>query len=139
MGSMLFPFCDRLVRIDDVNGLVGAPLVNPKYVPVDYLQIPVKIRNLEDAVAAIRYTDRLCTLISVQTRCIKNVNLLKVSLIQNTFTRLIPVPKASDATDYSECIFRTPMRYGLQLDLVICLGKRIYKILILWLLFVNTL
>lgn len=126
MGSMLFPFCDRLVRLDDVNGLAGAPVVNPKYVPVDYLQIPVKIRNLEDAVAAIRYTDRLCTLISVQTRCIKNVNLLKVSLIQNTFTRLIPVPKGADASDLTECIFRTPMRYGLQLDIVICLGKCIY-------------
>jgi hypothetical protein len=128
MGSALHPFFNRLVRIEDVNGLAGAPVVLPKYVPVDFLQLPLKINTLEDAVAAIRYTDRLCTLISVQTRCIKNVSLLKVSLIQNTFSRLIPVPKSPDATDFDKCIWRTPMRYGLQLDLVICLGNNYGRI-----------
>lgn len=123
MGSLLHPFADRLVRLEDVNGLAGAPVVQPKYVPVDFLQLPVRVVDLEDAVAAIRYTDHLCTLLSVQTKTVKNTNLLKVSAIQSTFTRLIPVPKSSEASDYAECIWRTPMRYGLQLDVLICLGR----------------
>jgi hypothetical protein len=123
MAALLHPFADRLVRLEDVNGLAGAPLPQPKYVPVDFLQLPVRVGSLEDAVKAIRLTDRLCTLLSVQTKAVKNTNLLKVSAIQNTFTRLVPVPKAPEASDYDKCIWRTPMRYGLQLDLVICLGK----------------
>ena len=38
MGSLFYPFADRLVRLEDVNGLAGAPVVQPKYVPVDFLQ-----------------------------------------------------------------------------------------------------
>lgn len=123
MGGLLHPFSDRLVRLEDVNGLAGAPVIQPKYVPVDFLQLPVRVTCLEDAVAAIRYTDRLCTLLSVQTKTVKNTNLLKVSAIQTAFSRLVPVPKAPEATDFDKCIWRTPMRYGLQLDLVILLGR----------------
>lgn len=123
MSCLMFPFADRLVRLEDVNGLAGAPVIQPKYVPVDFLQLPVRVNTLEDAVAAIRYTDHLCTLLSVQTKTVKNTNLLKVSLVQSAFTRLIPVPKPVEATDYATCIWRTPMRYGLQLDLLICLGR----------------
>ena len=123
METVLYPFADRLVRLDDVNGLAGAPVVQPKYVPVDFLQLPVKVNTLEDAVVAIRYTDDLCTLLSVQTKTVKNTNLLKVSAIQNTFTRLVPISKSPYATDCDRCIWRTPMRYGLQLDMIICLGR----------------
>lgn len=37
------PFFDRLLRTEDVDGLAGAPIVNPKYVPIDALLIP-KVR-----------------------------------------------------------------------------------------------
>ncbi len=121
--SIFHPFYDRLLRKDDVDGLAGAPIVLPKYVPIDYLKLPVRVNNLEDAVAAIRYCDRLCTLISVQSHCIKNRNLQKVSLIQYVLTTLLPLPKSEKSKYYSNCIWRTPMRYGLQLDLTICLGR----------------
>ena len=62
----LHPLTDRLQRKDDVDGLAGAPLVLPQYVPIDFLQIPIAVRSLEDAVEALRYCDRLCTLIAVQ-------------------------------------------------------------------------
>ena len=63
---ILGPFYDRIKRDDDVNGLAGAPIVLPQYVPVDFLLLPKHALNLEDAIAAIRYCDRLCTLIAVQ-------------------------------------------------------------------------
>lgn len=49
------------------------------------LQIPAKVNNFEDALAAIRYCDKMCTLISVQAHTIKNINFLKVSLIEHAF------------------------------------------------------
>ena len=121
--SIFHPFYDRLQRKDDVDGLAGAPIVLPKYVPIDYLKLPVRVNNLEDAVAAIRHCDRLCTLISVQSHCVKNRNLQKVSLIQHVLTTLLPLPKSEKSKYYAGCIWRTPMRYGLQLDLTICLGR----------------
>jgi hypothetical protein len=102
----LHPFFDRLIREEDVDGLAGAPIRLPKYViyliffflnstklicslqryvPVDVLQIPARVNNFEDALSAIRYCDKMCTLISVQAHTIKNINFLKVSLIEHTF------------------------------------------------------
>ena len=40
--------------------------------------------------------DRLCTLVSVQAHCIKNGALLKASLLEHTFTQVVPVPKPRD-------------------------------------------
>jgi hypothetical protein len=117
------PFLDRLQRKDDVNGLAGAPIVLPKYVPIDYLLLPARVNTLEDAVTAIRLCDRLCTLISVQPHCVKNRDLQKLALIQYTVTQLVPLPRVPSAVDYDSCIWITPMRYGLQLDLVIIFGR----------------
>jgi hypothetical protein len=122
-SSLLFPLFDRLRRPDDVNGLAGPPIVLPKYVPIDMLQIPIRVLTLDDAIASIRYCDRLCTLISVQTHCVKNRPLLKVSLIEHTFTAVLPCPKARTAADFGRCIWQTPMSYSIQLDICICLGR----------------
>jgi hypothetical protein len=85
----MHPLMDRLQRKDDVNGLAGPNVVLPKYVPIDFFLIPTKIRDIEDCIQAIRYCDRLCTLISVQTSCVKNRALLKVALIQHTFSQVV--------------------------------------------------
>lgn len=87
------------------------------------LQIPKKVRTLSDAVAAIRYCDRLCTLISVQAHCVKNRAFLKVSLIEHTFASVLPCPRARSAADFSSCVWQTPMTYSIQIDLAICLGR----------------
>jgi hypothetical protein len=34
-----------------------------KYVPIDFLQIPQKVTTRDEAITAIRVTDRICTLI----------------------------------------------------------------------------
>lgn len=44
--QVLLPFLDRLIREDDVNGLAGAPIVLPKYIPIDYFLIPRVARTL---------------------------------------------------------------------------------------------
>ena len=64
-----------------------------KYVPIDFLQIPQKIMTQEEAITAIRVTDRLCTLIENQSHCIKNDKFLIASLIEHVFVQLLPVPK----------------------------------------------
>lgn len=122
-GMVMYPFMDRLRRVDDVNGLAGAPIVLPKYVPIDMLQIPIKVLSLADAIAAIRHCDRLCTLISVQTHCVKNRPFLKVSLIEHTFSSVLPCPRAYSAADFSSCVWQSPMTYSQQIDVAICLGR----------------
>ena len=117
----VFPFFDRLRRTDDVNGLAGPPIVLPQYVPIDMLQIPLTIRSLGDIVEAIRYCDRLCTLISVQHHCVKNRSFLKLSLIEHTFVKVLPCPKSK--LSGQPCLWQTPMSYSCQLDLCICLGR----------------
>lgn len=87
------------------------------------LQIPQKVHCLADAIAAIRYCDRLCTLISVQAHCVKNRALLKVSLIEHTFSSVLPCPRARSAADFASCVWQTPMSYSIQIDLAICLGR----------------
>ena len=129
------PFMERLLRTDDVDGLAGTATMLPRYIPVNILQLPVKVENLEDAVAAIRYCDRLCTLIMVQGQCVKNQCLHIVSLVQYVTTQLLPIPKplsvradsmhieGDDKPVSDSCIWSAPMRYGLQLDLCIVLER----------------
>lgn len=119
----LHPFYDRLLREEDVDGLAGLPIKLPKYVPVDMLQLPAKVTNFDEALAAIRYCDKLCTLMSVQKHTIKNTGFLKCALIEYTFTQLVPVPKGRSNPDYANCIWRTPIRYALQLDVLILLQR----------------
>jgi hypothetical protein len=116
----LFPLFDRLRRVDDVNGLAGPPIILPQYIPIDFLQIPLKVLCLDDVITAIRYCDRLCTLISVQQHCIKNRNFLKLSLIEYTIIKILPCPQPGHR---SCCVWQTPMSYSCQLDLCICLGR----------------
>lgn len=81
------------------------------------------MHSLPDAVAALRHCDRLCTLIAVQTHTIKNTAFLKVALIEHTFTQLLPIPKPNSADDASECVWRAPMLYAEQLDIMLLLQR----------------
>jgi hypothetical protein len=117
------PFFDRLLRKDEVDGLAGLPLRLPKFVPIDMLQIPRRVDSLEDAVAAIRYCDKLCTLISVQSYCVRNISFLKCALIEHTFVHVVPLPKPIFSEKGAHCIWRNEMRYALQLDILILLQR----------------
>ena len=146
----LHPLFERLLRPHPVDTGLASEL--PGYTPIDFLQLPVHVRSLDDAIEAVRHTDRLATLIAVQSHCVKNTQHLIFALIQHTFTQLLPMPqpqprKASAATEDgaatldvhaadeplptkgeasgATCIWCEPMEYADQLDLLILLQRLI--------------
>eukprot|EP00760_Papus_ankaliazontas_P003017 PhM_4_TR11378/c0_g1_i1/m.4426 len=118
----IHPLMERLLRKDDVDGLAGDKVPIPDFVSIDFTQLPLKVTNFEEALTALRFTDKLCTLISVQSHIVKNSNFLKVALLQYVFNQLVPVPAGPNAG--RPCVWQdTPMRYGVQLDIVILLVR----------------
>jgi thiol-disulfide isomerase/thioredoxin len=115
------PLYARLLRHQPVDAGVAREL--PRYTPVDFLQQPARVRTLEDAIAATRHCDRLCTLLAVQSHCVRNTPFLKVALVQHTFTQLLPLPRPHGAADGAACVWRTPMLYATQLDLLLLLQR----------------
>lgn len=116
------PLYERLLRRQPVD--TGAAHELPRYTPVDMLQQPAVVSTLDEAVAAVRHCDRLCTLIAVQSHCVKNSSFLKVALIQHTFTQLLPLPRAETAPEATtSCVWRSPMLYAQQLDLMLLLQR----------------
>lgn len=71
----------------------GQAVTLRKYDPVDLLQIPEKANTREEAIDAIRLTDRQCTKIFNQTHCMKNPKHLIASMIEHLFTQVLDVPK----------------------------------------------
>jgi len=61
----------------------------------------------------------VCTLTSVQTIHVKNPHFLKVALLQHVFTKVITVPTVGHAN----CYWGAPMRYALQLDVILLLKR----------------
>jgi thiol-disulfide isomerase/thioredoxin len=116
------PCMERLLRKEDTDGLVGKRIPALGFVPIDFLQIPQMCATFEDALTAVRYLDKCCTMASVQASSIKNADLLKVSTIQLVFTQVVPTPLGPHAD--RPCIWQdTPMRYGVQLDVLILLAR----------------
>jgi hypothetical protein len=64
-----------------------------RYVPIDFMQLPVRAKTREQASRAIWLCDRLATLIDNQTHCVKNGKLLIFSLIEQVLTQIVPIPK----------------------------------------------
>lgn len=46
---------------------------------------------------------------------------LKISLIEHTFTQLLPLPKPESDLEVSKCIWRSKMLYAEQLDMLLLL------------------
>ena len=117
----IHPLYDRLLRHEPVDP--GPARELPYYTPVDFLQQPAVVHSLPDAVAALRHCDRLCTLIAVQNHTIKNTAFLKMSLIEHTFTQLLPLPKPESDAQVASCIWRTELVYAEQLDMLLLLQR----------------
>ena len=115
------PLYERLIRRDPVDA--GKPHELPRYTPIDMLQQPSVVTCLEEAVAAVRHCDRLCTLVAVQAHCVKNTCFLKVGLIQHTFTQLLPLPLPEGDPRAGGCLWRSPLLYAQQLDLMLLLQR----------------
>eukprot|EP00729_Bicosta_minor_P009922 gene9922-5877_t len=114
---------ERFLRKEDISGLAGARTQYPDFVPVDFLLVPEQATTFDHAVDALRWADKLCTLCSAQSRRVKNPQFYKVALLQHLFTKVLPVPRP---TDKGKCIWFTPVRYALQLDILLLL-KRLFE------------
>ena len=115
------PLFERLMRRQPVD--TGAAHDLPTYTPIDFLQQPSVVHTLDEALAAIRHCDRLCTLVAVQAHCVKNTCFLKISLIQHTFTQLLPLPRPEGHKEESTCLWRSPLLYSQQLDIMLLLQR----------------
>ena len=73
-----FPLTDRLCRHEDVSGLAGPAITQPGYVPVDFLEVPVRVTSFTEAVEALRAADEECYLLEHQSHCVQNIAFLKV-------------------------------------------------------------
>ena len=72
-------FFERFHRVEDVSGLAGARKEYPDFVPIDFLLVQEQAMTLDEALDATRWADKLCTLCSAQSRCVKNAAFYKVS------------------------------------------------------------
>ncbi|CAJ1416719.1 unnamed protein product, partial [Effrenium voratum] len=86
----LHPFFERLLREQRSPGQkVGVPLL----VPINLLEMPETIPDLEAAVRTLRLTEELCAKLCFvgYERC-KFSSFLRVALLQHVFTELLPLP-----------------------------------------------
>ena len=87
-------FCDTPLWETSLNEPnPGQQVSLSRYVPIDFMQLPVRAKTRQEASRAIWLCDRLATLVDNQTHCVKNGKLLIFSLIEHVFTQIVPVPK----------------------------------------------
>lgn len=112
----LLPHTERLFRDEDVSGLAGFPSRLPRYVPCDLLQIgTAPATTFSACIAALRHTDRLCTLMSVQSGShVKHASFLKVALLEHTFCHVLPVPQPVSSCGEVGPVLRVSMSQNLR-------------------------
>ena len=117
------PLLDRMLRRGPVSP--GAAETLSAYLPVDFMLMPERVAgSAKDALSALRYCDKLCTLLSVQSHTVKNSSFLKFALLQHTFTQLLPLPVPKTHANFSSCIWGSQRRlYSAQLDIAILLER----------------
>ena len=125
-APFLHPWFDTLLRTEDVDGLAGTAIEASSYIPTDLLQVPQKVTNFAEALAAVRYCDKLCTLLSCQAEFIKNTAFLRVCLIEHTYVQVLPVPRVAGHEGYDECPWKEPLIYSQQLDMMLLLQRLVF-------------
>ena len=116
------PLHERLLRPHPVDAGLAHEL--PGYLPVDFLQLPTHVTTLLEAIDTVRLCDKLATLVSVQSHSVKNTPHLVCVLIQHTFTQLLPMPRPEGSSEAATaCVWRSPMDYADQLDLLLLLQR----------------
>jgi len=76
--------CERLLRLTDVDP--GPKQELPRYKEIDLIALPASVSTREQAVAAVRHCDWLCTALAVQSHSVHNTAFLKFALIEFVFT-----------------------------------------------------
>ena len=135
-------------KVGDTDGFAGTPALDEEFIPIDFLQLPETVETREQAIAALRLCNRLCCLLEAQGKHVKNIDFLRVALIQHVVTELLPLPKPrinlistieiADGYEPSNntvilqrmaqagsegCIWSAPMVYKDQIDIAILLHR----------------
>ena len=113
-----FGLFERFQRTESVEGLAGLSDILPMVRPVQFTLVPEKVTSYTEVASALRHCDHICTLLAYQIDTIKNSYAMRVALIQHVFTRVIPVPLAVGHPQESKCLWRQPVRYETQVDLL---------------------
>ena len=106
----------------DVEPLAGSAARPPIYRPVEMSKVGDSVVSFHDVAIALRQCCLVCTKLSYQGGLIKNTFCLRVGLITNLFTRVIPLPLAMDHPQRAaQCFWAgegREMRYETQVDLL---------------------
>ena len=111
----LHPHFDRLLR-KAVHEGKRTTIIKP--LPIDLLAPQTRVSDFAGALSAVRHVDRLSTLIAVQGLDVKSPCHLIVGLIEHAFTQLIPLPLPNGHARVGTCIYRAPIKYSQQLDML---------------------
>eukprot|EP01063_Lacrimia_lanifica_P039595 TRINITY_DN8724_c1_g4_i1.p1 TRINITY_DN8724_c1_g4~~TRINITY_DN8724_c1_g4_i1.p1 ORF type:complete len:4579 (+),score=2099.61 TRINITY_DN8724_c1_g4_i1:248-13984(+) len=118
--SDFFPSHEYLRRIDDIEHLIGERVPDVDFLPANFLMVPDRVANFEDALAALRNSDMLCTRCMVQRGMIRNRVFLCVSLIQHLFIHVLPLPRWK----HKDCIWQAgDMTYSQQMEALLVIQR----------------
>eukprot|EP00808_Paulinella_micropora_P020702 g53334.t1 len=119
LSPACFPLFDRVLRVLDVEPLAGQAKPHLEIVPVPISLVLRVANSLAEVENALRHTERLCGLLAYQSHLISNSHFLRVALIQDLFTSVVPMPlPLTHPKRGSACLWAQPMRYETQLDML---------------------
>jgi len=113
--------CERLLRLTDVDP--GPKQELPRYKEIDLIALPASVATREQAVAAVRHCDWLCTALAVQSHSVHNTAFLKFALIEFVFTQLLPLPAPRRGRGVATCVWRAPVDYEEQRTMLEVLAR----------------
>ena len=114
------PLFGRMRNDFAVDHLIGKSQRPPILHPVPLTIVDTKIHTFNDVSNVLRHTVDLCTLLAHQSRYINNTYCFRVSLIQQLFLEIIPLPIAlTDKNREEKCFWTSQdMRRETQNDLM---------------------
>lgn len=112
-----FPLFDTFQQ-ENVEGLAGPAELAPIFRPIEFTLVPDSISDFIQLTEAMHNADNICTLLAYQSQQIKYTHTLTVSLIQYMFTHIIPIPLPHNHPNIKQCMYRQPIRYETQLNLL---------------------
>jgi hypothetical protein len=115
-GSARQPMFGRFRRDIEVEPLAGSSAVPAILRPIELSRVPDQVHTFNEATVAMRHCVHLCTLLDNQKDVLKNTYCLRVALIQDLFTRVVPLPLPHKHPQRKEqCLWEEPMRYVLMM------------------------
>jgi hypothetical protein len=111
------PMFQTFVR-DSVESLAGPAELEPIFRPIEFTLVPDSISDFVQLTEGLTHADHICTLLAHQTQQIQYTHTLIISMIQHLFTRVIPIPLPHNHAHIAQCMYRQPIRYETQVNLL---------------------